>query len=696
MNVRVGDRRPRQSPVWFVAATIVVVLGAQIAGGQSRAPAGLQEQPPGDWRYYGRDVGSTKYSPLDQISADNVKNLRIAWRWKADNFGPSPEYNLEATPLAVNGILYTTAGTRRAVVAIDGTTGETQWLFRYDEGDRGRQAPRQNHRGVAYWSDGRGDDRILYITAGYHLIALNAKTGTPIQSFGSAGIVDLFDDLDQPRPQNGQIGSSSPPLIIGDIAVVGAALQGVATSKVNVAAHIRGYDVRTGKRVWIFHTIPRPGEFGNETWENDSWSYTGNTGVWTTMSADPELGYVYLPIETPTQDFYGVDRPGNNLFAESLVCLDAKTGKRVWHFQFVHHGIWDYDTVAPPILLDITVGGRRIKAVAQVTKQAFAYIFDRTNGKPVWPIEERPVPQSDVPGEKTSPTQPFPTKPAAFDRQGLTADDLIDFTPELNREARELAAQYKLGPLFTPPIVAGTNGGLRGVLTLPTATGGANWQGGAADPETGVLYVSSGTMVTPSAARVPQAAQAAPAGPGTPQAAPAAPSGRGAPPPGAPSGAPPQGRGAPGAARAPSMFGPQGLPIVKPPYGRITAIDLNSGDHLWMVPNANTPDWIKNHPALKGVNVPPTGRYEHVGLLVTKTLVFAGEGAGLFAVAPGSGGPMFRALDKRSGATIFEFKLPANQSSIPMTYLAGGKQYIVVGAGAVGVPGEFVALTLDN
>jgi quinoprotein glucose dehydrogenase len=675
----------------------VALYAVQLLAGQAGPAASASLQPPGDWRFYGRDVGSTKYSPLDQITADNVKNLKVAWRWKTENFGPSPEYNLEATPLAVNGTLYTTAGTRRVVVAIAGATGETQWLYRYDEGERGQKAPRQNHRGVAYWSDGRGDDRILYITPGYHFIALNAKTGTPIESFGNGGIVDLYDGLDQPRPKDGQIGSSSPPLIIGDVAVVGAALQGIATSKENVAAHVRGYDVRTGKRVWIFHTIPRPGEFGNETWENDSWSYTGNTGVWTTMSADPELGYVYLPIETPTQDFTGVDRPGDNLFAESLVCLDAKTGKRVWHFQFVHHGIWDFDTVAPPILLDITVGGRRIKAVAQVTKQAFAYIFDRTNGKPVWPIEERPVPQSDAPGEKTSPTQPFPTRPAPFDRQGLTADELIDFTPELNREARELAAQYKLGPLFTPPIVAGTNG-LRGVLTLPTATGGANWQGGAADPETGVLYVSSGTMVTPSAARIPQSqvAAAAPGGAGTPSAAASAPGGRGAPPQGAPGGAPPQGRGAPGAARGLSMFGPQGLPIVKPPYGRITAIDLNSGDHLWMVPNADTPDWIKNHPALKGMHIPPTGRYEHVGLLVTKTLLFAGEGAGLFAVPPGSGGPMFRALDKKSGATIFEFKLPANQSSIPMTYSARGKQYIVVGAGAVGVPGEFVALTLDN
>jgi quinoprotein glucose dehydrogenase len=642
---------------------------------------GAAVQPAGDWRYYGRDPGSQKYSPLDQITRDNVRNLRIAWRWKTENSGPSPEFNLQATPLAINGILYTTAGTRRHVVAIDGATGETLWTHRYDEGDRGRQGPRQNHRGVAYWSDGSGDERILYITAGYQLVALNARTGQPVGSFGAAGVVDLLDGLDQPRPPNGQIGSSSPPIIVGDIAVIGAALTPVGRTKENVAAHVRGYDVRTGKRAWIFHTIPRPGEFGNDTWENDSWSYTGNTGVWTTMSADPELGYVYLPIETPTNDFYGGHRPGNNLFAESLVCLDARTGKRVWHFQFVHHGIWDYDTVAPPILLDINVNRRRIKAVAQVTKQAFTYVFDRVTGTPVWPIEERPVLQSDVPGEKTAPTQPFPTKPAAFDRQGVTLDDLIDFTPELNKEARELASQFKLGPLYTPPIVAGANG-MRAVLMLPAATGGANWQGGAADPETGILYVSSGTMVSTSAVvNDPQRSQMDYIG------------GAAAPAPGA--AAPP--RPAPAAGRAaPSMFGPQGLPIVKPPYGRITAIDLNSGDHAWMVANGDAPDWIKNHPALKGVALPRTGRYEHVGLLVTKTLLFAGEGSGLFAVPPGSGGPMFRALDKKTGETIFEFKLPANQSGIPMTYLAGGRQYIVVATGAVGSPGEFVALTVDN
>jgi len=577
------------------------------------------------------------------------------------------------------------------VVAIDGATGETLWTFRLDEGDRGRVAPRRNHRGVSYWTDGRGDERIIYITPGYQLVALNAKTGTPIPSFGTGGRVDLFDELDTTRPKDGQIGASSPPIIVKNVAIVGSALPASAgRDRRNVPGHVRGYDVRTGKRLWIFHTIPRPGEFGNDTWENDSWSFVGNTAVWAPMAADEELGYVYLPVETPTNDTYGGHRPGNNLFAESLVCLDATTGKRVWHFQMVHHGIWDYDNPTSPILLDVTVNGKPIKAVAQITKQAFTYVFDRATGRPVWPIEERPVPQSDVPGERTAATQPFPTKPPAFDRQGVSEGDLIDFTPELKAEALKMVSEWKLGPLFTPPIVAGT-GGKRGTLMLPNMTGGANWQGGAADPETAMLYVASGTSVsqmTLNADNVGVEPKPLPA-PGTPGATPEGGRGAGA----AGGGAAGGGRGAqpPG----PRMFGPQGLPLTKPPYGRITAINLNSGDLAWTIANGEAPDWIKNHPALKGVQLPRTGRYEHVGLMVTKSLLFAGEGSGLFAVPPGSGGPMFRAHDKKTGDIVAEFKLPANQSGIPMTYLAGGKQFIVVAVGAVGTPAEFVALTVD-
>ena len=653
-----------------------MAVGASLLflGAGWRVPLGAQAPatPPNvEWRYYAGDAGSTKYSPLDQINKQNVKDLRIAWRWKADNQGNGPEFNLQATPIMINGVLYTTAGTRRNVVAIDAATGETLWMWRYDEGQRGTLAPRKNHRGVSYWTDGRGDERILYLTPGYRLVALDAKTGRPVTTFGVNGVVDLYEGLDRPVPEDGTIGASSPPMVVRDTVVVGAAMTAFPRKVGNTAGHVRGYDVRTGRRKWIFHTIPTPGEFGNDTWENDSWSVQGNTAVWAPMSADPELGYVYLPVETPTNDFYGGHRLGNNLFAESLVCLDASTGKRVWHYQLVHHGVWDYDTVAPPILLDLTVNGRRIKAVAQVTKQAFTYVFDRVTGQPVWPIEERPAYPSAVPGERLSPTQPIPTKPPPFDRQGVSLDDLIDFTPELKAEAVKMAAEYRIGPLYTAPIVAGANG-LKGLLMLPAATGGANWQGGAADPETGMLYVASGTQISPLAlVNDPKRSEQNFISGG----------GEGGPPRGANAG--------------PRVFGPQGLPMVKPPWGRITAIDLNAGDIKWMVPNGDAPDWVKNHPALKGVQLPKTGRYEHSGIMVTKSLVFAGEGAGLFAVPPGSGGPMFRAYDKMTGALVHEFKLPANQSGIPMTYMVNGRQFIIVAVGAPGVPAEFVALSLS-
>jgi quinoprotein glucose dehydrogenase len=650
MEHQMSLKLPSRVASW-IGVTVLAIVAISYS---TRSSAALAAEPAGEWRYYGADAASTKYSPLDQINKENVKDLKIAWRWKSDNFGGRPEYNMEATPLMINGVLYTTVGTRRDVVAIDPGTGETLWLYRNDEGHRGEVGPRQNHRGVAYWTDGKGGERILYVTAGYHLIELDAKTGRPVPSFGDEGVVDLFQGLDRPAPKDGLIGSSSPPIVIGDIAVVGAALLATSPTKENIAAFVRGYNIRTGKREWIFHTIPLPGEFGNETWEKDSWSYTGNTGVWTTMSADLQLGYVYLPVETPTNDFYGGDRPGNNLFADSLVCLDAKTGKRVWHFQLVHHGVWDYDTVAPPMLVDITVGGKKIKAVAQVTKQAFTYVFDRVTGQPVWPIVERPVEQSEMPGEKTSPTQPIPTKPAPFDVQEVNVDGLIDFTPELRAEAVKMVSEYKLGGVFSPPMPPGKDG-KKGLLKLPNATGGANWQGGATDPETGILYVASGTSVW--GGQLPRAAA--------------------------------------GQAPGPRMFGPQGLPLMKPPYGRITAIDLNTGEHLWMVPNSDTPEWIKNHPALKGVSIPRTGNYEHSGLMVTKTLLFAGEGSGLFATPPGMGGPKFRAYDKKTGAIISEFTLPENQSGVPMTYMYQGKQYIVVAVGAVGKPAELVALTLD-
>ena len=428
--------------------------------------------------------------------------------------------------------------------------------------------------------------------------------------FGEEGIVDLYENinegLDRPAIEDGQIGLNSPVTIVGDVIVVGAALRATAPAPEFPAGFVRGFDARSGEQLWIFHTIPQPGEFGNDTWEDDSWRYSGNTGVWAPMSADEELGYVYLPVETPTNDLYGGHRPRDNLFAESLVCLDAKTGERIWHFQFVHHGIWDYDTPTAPALVDITVAGRRIKAVAQVTKQAFTYVFDRVTGEPVWPIEERPVPQSTVPGELASPTQPFPTRPAPFDRQGVTGDDLLDFTAELNAEARRIASEYRLGPLFTPPILAGS-GGSRALLMLPHMTGGANWQGGAVDVETGILYVASVTNPTVAGLTNDPARTTMDYVSGG-------------------------GRRTPGERQTQGCgdIGPLGLPLIKPPWGRITAIDLNTGDHLWMVPNGDTPDCVKNHPALSGVEIPRTGKPERSGILVTRDIAVCRRRRGRF------------------------------------------------------------------
>ena len=655
-----------------IQRVLVVVSILLVTGAPAPAQQGAQE---GEWRYYGGDSGSTKYSSLDQIDRDNVADLQIAWRWRTDNFGPRIDLNYQATPLMVGGVLYTSAGQRRNVAAIDGATGETLWMYRLDEGERGDVAPvrASSGRGVSYWTDGQGDERIIHVTRGYHLVALDAATGYPVPTFGEQGVVDLFqginDGTDRPPIEPGQVGLNSPALVVGDVIVVGAALRATAPSPDFPAGFVRGFDARTGEQLWIFHTIPQPGEFGNDTWENDSWRYSGNTGVWAPMSADLELGYVYLPVETPTNDLYGGHRPGDNLFAESLVCLDARTGERVWHYQLIHHGIWDYDIPTPPALIDITVDGREIKAVAQVTKQAFTYVFDRVTGEPVWPIEERLVPASTVPGEQAAPTQPFPTRPAPFDRQGVSNDDLIDFTPELAAEARRIASEYQLGPIYTPPILAGQDG-LRALLMLPQMTGGANWQGGAVDAETGILYVASVTAPTVAGlVNDPNRSTMDFVGGGGRRRGAAARQGCG-------------------------EIGPLGLPLIKPPWGRITAIDLNSGEHVWMIPNGDTPDCVANHPALSGVDIPRTGKPERSGILATKTLIFAGEGGGLFATPTWAGGEKFYAYDKQTGETVWEMELPKRQSGVPMTYMIDGKQYIAMAMSARGEPAELVALTL--
>ncbi|MEO7191660.1 MAG: pyrroloquinoline quinone-dependent dehydrogenase [Vicinamibacterales bacterium] len=659
----------RRSP-W----TLLLGLGALIAA--SAAPVRVQQGTKGEWRFYGGDAGSTKYSALDQINADNVKDLNVLWRWKAENFGPRADFNWEVTPLMVKGVLYFTAGSRRDAVAIDAISGETLWMYRLDEGERGTRAVRNTNRGLAYWSDSKADERILLISPGYQLIALDAHTGHPISTFGKNGIVDLTDGLDRDVVKPGQIGASSPAIVISDTVVVGAAmLAGTAPpSKTMVPGYIRGFDVRTGKRRWTFRTVPHAGELGNDTWLKDSWTYTGNTGAWAPLSGDEALGYVYIPVEMPTGDFYGGHRPGANLFGDSLVCLDARTGKRVWHYQFVHHDLWDYDIASPPILLDITVNGQKIKAVAQPTKQAFLFVFDRVTGKPVWPIEERPVSPSMVPGEWSSPTQPFPTRPAPFDRQGISVDDLIDYTPAIKAEALQIVKQYQLGPLFTPPVLRDPDGKLATIL-LPHHTGGASWPGGAADPETGIVYVSSVTNPDPLAIVPAEAGRSDMGYIGR--------SGAGS--------APIEG----GSGQSGKTgLGPQGLPLVKGPWGRITAIDLNTGNHLWMIPNGGAPDVVKNHPALAGMDLGPTGRPERSPLLVTKTLLFGADGSGLFNAGPGSGGRTFRAIDKKTGRIIYELQLPASTTGIPMTYMVNDRQYIVVATGERNVPAELVALAL--
>jgi quinoprotein glucose dehydrogenase len=685
-------------------ASILVVIASLGAWNAHVLGQDAVHNRPGEWTTYGGDLASTRYSPLDQINKDNFSRLEVAWRFKTDSLGPRPEFNFQSTPLMVDGVVYSTAGSRRDVVALDGATGELIWMHSENEGKRGEAAPRQlSGRGLAYWTDGR-EGRVIYVTPGYRMIALDAKTGVPVPGFGSKGAVDLKAEDDQPiDPITGEMGLHATPIIAKDVIVVGAAHLpgGTPKSKTHEKGFVRGYDARTGKRLWIFHTIPTPGEFGNDTWERDSWSYTGNAGVWAQMTVDEELGMIYLPVELPTGDYYGGNRPGSGLFGESLVALDLKTGQRKWHSQLVHHGIWDMDIPCAPILADITVGGRPIKAIAQITKQGWVYVFDRTNGKPVWPIEERPVEKGTVPGEWYSPTQPFVTKPPAFDRQGVTPDDLIDFTPELHAEALKLAARYKLGPIFTPPVVSNVDGPLA-TLVLPSVTGGANWQGGAFDPQTKMLYVYSVTSISPVGLVAADPARSdfgyvqgtaratnATSSPGTPGATGGA---------GAAAGG--GGGGRAGGAGAPAGGGEggaglsvQGLPLVKPPYGRITAFDLNKGDIVWQIAHGETPDNIKNHIALKGLTIPRTGRPGRIGVLLTKTLTIAGEG-GFATQANGQRGAMLRAYDKATGQEVGAVYLPAPQTGSPMTYLLNGKQYVVVSISGGNYPGELVAFKL--
>ncbi len=626
----------------------------------------------GEWLAYAADKAGSKYSPLDQIDATNVEDLQIAWRQSTIPFVTRQGNTMRApgasqnTPLMVDALLYVITGLGM-VAALDATTGVVAW---YDM-PPGRDPVTERgsaKRGVAYWSDG-SDARVLAVL-GSDLVALNAKTGERIAEFGAGGQVDLIQGFDDARVVTFRW--QSAPIVVNDVIIIGSFIGDIVSHtmpalKEMPPGDVRGFDVRTGEQLWIFHTIPREGEPGNETWlaapgeDRRSWEYSGNTNMWASPSADEELGYVYLPLSTPTSDYYGGHRPGDNLFAESLVCLDARTGELVWHFQAVHHGLWDYDFPAAPTLADITVNGREIKAVAITSKQANTYVFDRVTGEPVWPIEERPVPQGDVPGEWYAATQPFPTKPPAYDQQGVTIDDLIDFTPELRQEAIAMLDDYVWGPFFTPPsLIDESPGGTKGTMVVPGLVGGTDWNGAGVDPETGIMYipsVHSGTVVGLARSEHPRSDV---------------------------DWVMKQARHIPG---------PQGLPLFKPPYGRLVAIDLNEGEILWSVANGDGP---RDHPAIEHLDLPPLGQGGRAAPLVTKSLVFLGEGANLGAafLPAGSGGKVLRAYDKATGAGVGEVALPGGATAAPISYMVDGTQYIVVTVGWDDMESEYIALAL--
>ncbi len=688
----------------LIILSIVMVAGATVAPAQQpathstfREPQGRPEPSrgttaTGEWPTYGGDLANSKYSPLDQITAANFGALKIAWRakspdgflsltlpdgseWSADSRtifdelnrldpkrwrdGQPPfVQNYKATPLMVGGTLY--VNTPSSVgAAYDARTGALKWVYNpksYESGTT-TMSLRWNQRGVAYWTDGT-EERIYWGTGDGYLIAVNAKTGRPVPGFGVNGRVDLMDGL--PRAKRGTrdylnaltYSVQSPPIVVKDIVITPAAISSLIKTKEQIPGWIRGFDARTGQVRWTFRTVPSKGEFGSESWGDGSNEYAGKVTVWTLMSADEELGHVYLPTNTTAPDYYGAHRLGDNLFAESVVALDVQTGKRVWHFQTVHHGLWDYDNPAAPNLLEITVNGTRVKALAQLTKQGYIFTFDRVTGKPVWPIDEKPVPASDVPGEKASPTQPIPSKPAPFEYQGVSVDDLVDFTPELRAMAMKAIEPFKYGPLYTPPSVQGT-------ITRPGSTGGGNWQGAAVDPATGYMYVPSRNAYSVHKLSAPDAELGSnllymqTAG------------------------------------RNPTM--PEGLPLFKPPYSRITAIDMNKGDHVWMVPAGNG-DRIRNNLGLKGMNLPPLGGDSTFsGPLLTKTVL-------IYALTTGgsTGGPRLVAYDKATGKELASVDLPGTAIGTPMTYLANGKQYIAItvqGRTPTDVP-ELVALAL--
>jgi len=645
---------------------LAVCLGL-LAGCAQMGPA---EPPPAghDWRNYAGDKGSTRYSPLAQIDRDNIAKLRVLWERPSTDPSILEEYpelspprDFNSTPILVDGVLYTSNGIG-LLEALDPGTGETLWIQEpLYEGLRGMAG--RSTRGVAYWTD--GSTRRIFSLRGDQLVSTDARTGKLDRAFGDDGRIPLSrGDYRPPFPL------SAGPLVVRDLVIVAGGSGDDFSPIESPTEDVRAFDVRTGELRWTFHVMPRPGEFGYDTWEDGSADQAGAMGAWAPLSADEELGYLYLPLSSPMNAFYGGLRPGQNLFANSLVCVDVRTGERVWHYQLVHHDLWDYDLPASPILGDVVVDGKPTKIVAQITKHGFLFVFDRVTGKPVWPIEERPVPASTVPGEKAWPTQPFPTKPPPFSQQGVTVDDLVDFTAELRAEALEIVRPYRLGPLFTPP--SGTvSDGSRGTATLPGVNGGGNVNGGAFDPETGVLYVPSyvNTWIN-DLIESPEEMN-----PKTPYM----------------HGPEPLSHDS-SCCRQNELYGPDGIPLVKPPYGRITALDLNTGELAWMVANGDGP---RDHPRLRDLDLPPLGVPGRPSPLVTKTLLFIGEGDEIQPTSPdGGGGRMFRAYDKATGEVLWETELAAGTTGAPMSYLHEGKQYVLVAIGSADHAGGWVALGL--